>query len=117
MKLTVIMLLFVFSFFFSSCSSDDDDYYKRDQQVNKIEYKVFSNTPDVPIRISEFPGGTLVIKNSWKGEYETKQYGASMTLSCEDENVLMTGEIYVNGKLKLREEGNRSVYLMVSGIK
>lgn len=97
-----------------SCSDDDDGgASKKEAQENEITFKVFSNTPDVPITISEFYGGTLVIKNSWEGSYTTKRWATQFTATCKDETVLITGEIYVNGKLKMKREGNKYIQLIV----
>lgn len=115
-RITLILFSFICIFFYS-CSDDDDEYLKRDNQENRITFKVRSNTPGVPITIDEFYGGVLIIKDYWEGEYVTKRYGAQFTANCEDKTVLITGEIYVNGKLKLRRDGNGQVRLIVNNIK
>ena len=97
-----------------SCSDDD---VSKDDQENEVTFKVISNTPEAPITISEFLGEHLTIKDYWEGKYVTKKYSAQFSASCEDPEVLITGEIYVNGKLQLKREGNRYIQLTVNNIK
>lgn len=114
-NLLIILLPFFICCLFSSCSEDDDGgYSKKLNQENVIKFKVISNTLDAPVTISEFYGGNLIIKNSWENEFVTKDYGTHFFATCENETVLMTGEIYVNGKLKLRKEGNKRIELSVN---
>ncbi|MDR1501573.1 MAG: hypothetical protein LBT43_03860 [Prevotella sp.] len=117
-KLFFILLSIIFLTSFYSCSDEDDGgYIKKENQENEIRFKVYSNTSGVPVTISEFYGGTLVIKDYWEGGYVTKQYGAQFSVSCQDETVLLTGEIYVNGKLRLKKDGNKYIQLIVNDIK
>lgn len=119
MKKGLVFILFSFFFCYTliSCSDDDEGYSKRDNEENVVKFRVSSNTENVPIILSDFLGGTITIKNSWEGEFVTKGYGAHISAACEDETVLMTVEIYVNGKLKSRKEGNRYISLYANDIK
>ncbi|MDR2913484.1 MAG: hypothetical protein LBV74_01380 [Tannerella sp.] len=110
------LLIFISIFIcgsFNSCSEEDDDggYSKLKNQENTIKFKVYSNTPGVPITLSDFYFGRLIIKDHWEGVFRTKDWGTNIEASCEDETVLITGEIYVNGELKLKKEGNRHLRL------
>lgn len=117
MKTKVLLLILISIFIcgsFYSCSGEDDDfgYSKLNNQENTIKFKVYSNTPGVPVKLSDFYFGTsLIIKDYWEGEFITKGWHTGFDASCEDETVLITGEIYVNGKLKLRREANRYLTL------
>lgn len=115
-KISLILISLFIGFCFLSCSDDDEPFRKREQD-NKVTFKVYSNTPDALIVISEFYGGTLTIKGHWEGEYSTKQYATQFTATCKDETVLLTGEIYVNGELRLKQEGNKYIQLIVKDIK
>ena len=90
----------------SSCSKDDDGgYAKLANQENTITYKIYSNTQGVPITLQS----GLVIKDYWETTFVTKEYSAQIVATSDDPNVLITGEIYVNGKLKARNEKNSSL--------
>ncbi len=118
-KIISVLLSIIICSSLYSCSNEDGDggYARRRDQENAIMFRVYSNTPDVPITISEFYGGTLIIKDSWKGEYITKQYSTQFAATCKDETVLITGEVYVNGKLKLKKDGNKYIRLIVKDVK
>lgn len=116
MKIREVLVLFfiIISCSFYSCSEDGDGgFSNRQNQENVVKLKVWSNTPGVPIRLDCHFGQPLTIKDKWEGEYVTKQYGAQLTAICDDNTVLITTEIYVNGKLKKRKEGNSYVMLGV----
>lgn len=115
-KISLILIPLFIGLCVLSCSDDDEPYKKRDQE-NNIKFKVYSNTPEALIVISEFYGGTLIIKDHWEGGYTTKQYGTQFSATCEDGTVLITGEIYVNGKLRLKRDGNKYIKLVVDNIK
>lgn len=115
-KIICVLLSIVVCGFLYSCSNEDDDggYAKERDHENTIIKKVFSNTPGVPITINGLQGGgDLIIKDSWEGMYITKNYVVQLEADCKDEKVLMTCEIYVNGKLRSRKDGNSSVMLEV----
>ena len=115
MRINLILVLSIICLSFYSCSTDDDGgYNKLEDKENKVEYKVYTNSPGIPIRMYGYQGQQpLVIKESWMGEYITKAYGANMRLLCDDPSVLLTGEIYINGKLKIRREGNSTVMMEI----
>jgi hypothetical protein len=95
---------------FYSCSGDDDD---KEKQENAVKFKVYSNTKGVPITISGSYGGQLIIKDYWERDYVTKQWVVELSATCEVETVLISCEIYVNGKLKERNDGNNHVRVSV----
>lgn len=117
MKAKIVFLLLLSSIFcgsFFSCSEDDDGgYAKKQNKENTVLFKVYSNTPTAPITIQDIPEGYLIIKDHWERQFVTKLYGAQFSASCDDKDVLITGEIYVNGKLLLKREGNRYISLNV----
>ncbi|MUP36832.1 hypothetical protein [Labilibaculum euxinus] len=118
-KVILIFLSILVCGSFYSCSNEDDDggYAKRRDQENTIKYKVSINTSDVPVSIRGINGLSLIIKDSWEGEYVTKKSLVQFEARCKDENVLITCEIYVNGKLRLKREGNAYVMLEIDDIK
>lgn len=77
-----------------------------EEQENVVTYKVYSNTPDEPITISGAGCLNLVIKDKWEKTERTKDFRTQLVAKCQDRNTLITGEIYVNGKLKKRSEAN-----------
>ncbi|MCH7403470.1 hypothetical protein ACFOUP_04725 [Belliella kenyensis] len=99
MKFKSILILFIiFSCtILSSCESDDDKEYS----VRKV---VYSNTEGAQITLSDIG---LVIKDFWESSanYKSRSY-AEVVAICDDPAVLITTEIYVNGKLRARKEGN-----------
>jgi len=99
MKLkNISILVFLLSFsMLSSCVSDEDKEYS-------VRQVVYSNTKGVPITLNDY---RLVIKDFWEKTdiYPSRSYSEIVALS-DDKTVLITAEIYVNGKLKAREEGN-----------
>jgi hypothetical protein len=99
---------------FYSCSEDaDGGYSSKENRTNIVLLKVSTNTPGTPIRLDCYFGQPLIIKDNWEEVYITKEYGAHLTATCDDSSVLITAEIYVNGKLKKKCEGNSYVMLGV----
>ncbi|WP_241276336.1 hypothetical protein [Belliella calami] len=91
------IILLIFCVNFSSCTEDSDNY--------KVEYKVYSNKKDIPIRLSS--PKVIIIKDYW--EYQSIGIiggTAQIEARCDDQNVLITCEIYINGKLKSKMDGN-----------
>lgn len=114
-KKFLVLLPIIVGFCLFSCSEDEDGgYSKLDNQVNKVEFKVYSNTADVPINIEGAPDSFyLTIKNYWNTTFTTKDWGTEFDARCSDPTVLITGEIYINGKLKLRKEANTLLHMYV----
>ena len=111
MKISVVFILLsiLFGSVLDSCSGDDDGGYEKEKnQENTVMFKVYSNTPGVPITVSGM-GDDKIIKDYWEGETVTKNAVVQICATCKDKTVLMTCEIYVNGKLKVRAEGNSYV--------
>jgi hypothetical protein len=105
-KQIVLFLFLIATFSLQSCSDDDYDYEKLENKENKVALKVYSNTPDVPVYVYCWVESPFIIKNYWEGEFVTKAYQLAFDISCKEPTVLLTGEIYVNGKLRSRNEGN-----------
>ncbi len=106
-RILMLVLLSVSICAFFSCGDDDYDggEAKRNNQENTVKFKLTCNTQDVPVTLYGW-GDYLIIKNSWEGECVTKQYKVLFSAICRDETALLTGEIYVNGKLVNKAEGN-----------
>ncbi len=103
-KLFFLLTLIAGLFSFSSCSDDEH---------MTVKYVVRSNTPGAPIAVSySHPGKKLVIKDYWERTFVIERpLGTSVWCNgkSEDPNVLITCELYIDGKLRAKEEGNKSV--------
>lgn len=97
-----------------ACESDEARRLRIENQVNTITIKIYSNTPGALIKLPELG---LIVKDHWEDNIKTKGNSIRVIMECENRNVLMTGEIYVNGKLKTRKEGNQYVIFGVNHIK
>jgi len=85
---------------FHSCSEDDDGgFFEKDNQENTIEIKVSSSEKGVPINLEGVEGAYLTINDFWETKYITKNWGVGFVGRCNDETVLIKGEIFVNGDL------------------
>jgi hypothetical protein len=106
MKTKIILTLFsvVFILFLVSCSKDDDG-------ANEVTLKVYSNTVGVPIRLSGggIDSNYLTIKDYYEKRWSTDWDKTYLSARCDDETVLITVEVYINGKLKKMEVGNSLV--------
>ncbi len=89
-----------FSVILGACSKEDTE--------NTITVKFYSNSDTAPVYITG--GGTgepyLIVKKKWENTYTTENDCAGFDARCDDMEVLLTGEIYVNGKLKQRKYAN-----------
>lgn len=77
-----------------------------DHKPQVVRVVLRTNTPGMPVRLSDRDG--LIVKDHW--EYtRVLNYGegTGVRASCEDPNTLLTGEIYVDGRLHSRKEKNR----------
>lgn len=95
--LLIISFLF-FSFLIISCVDED-----LDQKEHLLEYRVYSNTEGALISLTSY---SLTIKDYWEKKFMTKGYFGQIVARCDDPTVLITAEIYVDGKLKARMEKN-----------
>ena len=103
-KLFFLLTLIAGLFSFSSCSDDEN---------MTVKYVVRSNTPGAPIAVSySHPRKNLVIKDYWERTFVIER-PRNDYVTCvgksEDPNVLITCELYIDGKLRAKEEGNKSV--------
>jgi len=99
-----ISFIIIFSLAFTGCS-DEDDWQKIENLEHKVTIKLFSNTPGVPMTLVD----GLVVKDYWEYEAITKNFYVNFIAYCDEPTVLMTAEIYVNGKLKASNQGNQRV--------
>lgn len=100
MKLKNILTLFLLAICINliSCSDDKDDI--------KIEYRVYSNTKGALVNLAG--PEVITIKDYWE-YHRTGSRGegtAQVDAYCDDLTVLITCEIYLNGKLKSKMNGN-----------
>lgn len=100
-------LLFMFFVFFNlivvpSCHDDDEKEYK-------IKYEVISNTAGAPIYVYNWG---ITVKDYWcKEEVSDRSYSHGLKAQCDDPDVLITLNLYVNGKLQASREGNGRVFV------
>jgi hypothetical protein len=114
LKNLAVILYTIIGCCFLSCSKDDDGgYSKLANQEHVIEYKLISNTSGTQMTISNYNGIPLIINDHWEAKLVTKDYYAQFVARCDNDTTLMTGEIYVDGKLKLRREANSYLDLTV----
>lgn len=99
--------LFIFS---ASCSKEVDIW----EVENEVTYKFYTNTPGQPVVLMDcVEGPYLIVKENWERTIRTKNQYVGMDVTCEDPYTLLTCEIYVNGKLRRRKQGNRRVYISI----
>ncbi|MFV0506292.1 MAG: hypothetical protein ACK5L5_06225 [Bacteroidales bacterium] len=96
---TIIILVIISLATFVSCVEEDVH-----NQENEVTIKVLSNTPDAIISI-DYPK-ELRVKSGWKYSYKTLDYLIRYSLRCKDSDVLISTEVYINGKLRVKDEGN-----------
>ncbi len=83
-----------------SCSNDDDGF-------NTVTIKVYCNTPGVPVRVTGLGSkGYLTIKDFYEETFRTEVRRFTLKARCDDEDALVTIEIYVNGKLSQKRSDN-----------
>lgn len=105
-KLFFLLTLIAGLFSFSSCSDDEH---------MTVKYVVRSNTPGAPIAVSySHPRKELVIKDYWERTFVIElpqNHSVTFVGESEDPNVLITCELYIDGKLRAKEEGNKRVFV------
>ena len=106
--LFTLFTVMIYSMVLCSCEKENG-YAKKEKKENQVTMKVFCNTSGVPVRIYGYKYGGLIIKDQWEGEFVTKDWEVQLVAYCNDKTELVTLEIYVNGKLKSRGEGNSYV--------
>lgn len=111
-KIVAILLFMLASVGFSSCSEDDDGgYAKWAAQKNTVKFKIYTNTPGAPVDLYSYFGSPLRIKDSFEGEFVTDRTFVGFLVSGDDGDVLITGEIYVNGRLVEKRHANYRLYM------
>lgn len=99
-SISTLLLSVVFFITLFSCSKDDNG-------TKEVTLKVFSNTANVPIILmGGFPQKKLTIKDYYEESWHTDWKQTYVMAYCDDETVLITIEVYINGKLKERGVGN-----------
>ncbi|KGE14753.1 hypothetical protein [Sphingobacterium deserti] len=109
-RLLIHLLIILLGGFTSACS-DDDEYIDQRNKEHLVKVVVYSNTPDIPVLVDGVgPGGeSIYIKNYWEKEVVSKSYATRIVATCEERTVLITIEIYVDGKLRATADGNSYV--------
>lgn len=105
LKFLKLLLSFAFVFgVFTQCSESEERTWR-------VTYIVDSNTLDVPIRVvGADPRSTyIVVKGHYENTITTDAGIVSMVARCDDPNVLITLQIFVNGKRKDVVSGNGRV--------
>lgn len=111
MKTSFFLVVFSIIFFnlLNSCSRDyDGGFSKRANEEHEVILKVYSNSEGVPVTVQT----GLVIKDYWESKFVTKESFAQIIARCDDPTALLRAEIYVDGKLRVKDEKNR--YLNIS---
>lgn len=90
-----------------SCEDPNDiESIKRlDKQVNEVTCKVYANSYEL-VNLSECVAEPIVFRHDWMKTFETTNYRVQIRAVCDDPYTRLTGEIYVNGKLKKKQEAN-----------
>ncbi|MCH7399842.1 hypothetical protein MM236_17745 [Belliella sp. DSM 107340] len=93
----VLSLLLIF-LIMGSCIEED-----LDEKEQLLEYRVYSNTEGALISLTDY---SLTVKDYWEKKFVTKGYYGQIVARCDDPKVLITAEIYVDGKLRAKMEKN-----------
>lgn len=105
-KLFFLLTLIAGLFLFSSCGDDEH---------MTVKYVVRSNTAGAPIAVFySHPRNNLVIKDYWERTFVVERpqnHSVTFVGESEDPNVLITCELYIDGKLRAKEEGNKRVFV------
>lgn len=91
-----------------SCSKDEVDL---DDVTNVVNFKVTSDSPNQPFEISATDGYHFKTSGNWEKTITTKNYFASLIIECDNPNTLLKGQIYVNGILVRKKEGNQNIHI------
>lgn len=91
-----------------SCSKDEVDL---DDVTNVVNFKVTSDSPNQPFEISATDGYHFKTSGNWEKKITTKNYFASLIIECDNPNTLLKGQIYVNGILVRKKEGNQYIHI------
>lgn len=107
-KLNTILFISLF-FCFTACDKDED----LDSQENHVRVMVKSNSSEIPFTVQSQKHGSLTVKEKWEFTETTKDYYGGISVSCADNTVLLSGKIYVNGKLKAERHANEYLDLTI----
>ena len=104
-----LLLLVTLISFVTSCSKETD----LDDQKHSVEYKIWTDDPNATVCMVSYFGAPLYFKGSFEGQFVTDEYQLSFDARCDDPYVLMTLEIYVDGKLKQKLYRNHSLHTVI----
>lgn len=113
MKNVICILGIFMGLSFISCSSEET-WEELEAKENVVVYEVICSDANATVHLSDllYHPSIINVSSGWRGEVTSNSYSAPMTMQCDDPYVLMTGRIYVNGKL--REERSGTSYVQVS---
>jgi len=99
--------------FVSSCSDEERDGGGNRIAVQKhtVKYKFYSD--DGSRLHVEGHGDDFEVKGPWESEFVTDEPHKKISVNCTNCNALITGEIYVDGKLKAKHSRNSRLQLCV----
>lgn len=105
------ILLLSFASLCSSCAEEDIAEIE-----NKVTYKFYTSAPGQSVKLQQCVGSRtpLNVTTNWERTAITKAKYAVMEASCEEPNTLLTCEIYVNNKLKVKKQRNKWIRISVT---
>lgn len=98
MKSILMILYLLVCITLSSCVEED-----LNDKEHLVEYRVYSNTEGALISLTSY---SLTITDYWDKQFVTNGYYGQIVARCDDPTVLITAEIYVDGKLRAKMEKN-----------
>jgi len=112
MKKIIILLVLTIGtlFVFQSCDSDNTPIEERD---NLIKYRITSDTPGAQLHVNAtgLKGSGLYVKEHFEKELYTKDFFAVIEVECDDPNVAIHVELFVNKKFRISDDGNSRVFI------
>lgn len=87
----------------SSCSDDDEENWL--DKENTVTYVIKSSDPTAELTVHGKDMLSFKLKGNWKHTETTTEVCVSMWVECEDPDVYVVCQIYVNGVLKAEGTG------------
>ena len=102
-----IIIIVIISLFLNACGKEDII-----KENNHVKFVVVSNSPEVPFTVVGAKSDVLIVKEKYELELMTDNKFIGITVRCEDNSVLLKGEIYLNKKLYKAEQANSYLNLI-----
>ena len=111
MKYIKILLYLLFIIFASSCDDNEND-------INKIKFLVTTDD-DVEFSIGRVDGINLHLtaKGYWEYVIETSNDYTGIDITCENDDAIVTINVFKNEHLIASKEGRRHIYIPYIKIK